>query len=186
MIVIEYKLTGIELLTRSQVINAVKRALRKMGEYWHEAFAWKRFTRAAYSEYGFKPRALKYEKRKKTKFGEALPLVFSGEARGQLLSESTKARIKVTRDTVRIPMPTKLNQYNPKGPNMPEEVRKVSRAELDVLQENLVIWIEDELNAEVPAHLRNRGFIGGKVKRLKLTGFRQRKSANPVERQKAA
>lgn len=186
MIVVEYKLTGIETLTRMEVVNAVKRALRRLGEYWHEAFAWKRFTREGFFEYGFKLRKLSYDKKKRRHFGEALPLVFSGEAREQLLSESTKARIKVTRDTVRIPMPTKLNQYNPKGPNLPEEVRRISRSELNVLQENLVIWIEQELNREVPAHLRNKGFTGGTVKSLSLKTFRGKRNANPVERRKAA
>lgn len=186
MIVIDYKLTGIEVLTRMQVINAVKRALRKLGEYWCDAFAWKRFTVEGAREYGFKPRKIKYNRRKRGKFGVALPLVYSGEAREQLLGNSTKNRIRTTRDTVRIPMPTKLNRYNPKGPNLPEEVRRASRAELNVLQENLVIDIEDELEKEVPAHLRNRGFTGGRVKRLKLTGFRPKPSANPVERRQAA
>lgn len=185
MIVVDYKLTGIELLTRSQVINAVKRALRSLGEYWHDAYAWKRFTPQGAVEYGFRPRSAKYNRRKLRKFGEALPLVFSGETRDELLSENTKARIRVTRDTVRIPMPTKLNRYNPAGPTLPEEVRRVSRAELNTLQAHLVTWIEDEINSEVPSHLRQRGFTGGQVVRAKLTNFR-RPSANPVERRKAA
>lgn len=186
MIVVEYKLTGVEVLTRMQTVNAVKAALRRMGEYWHEAFAWKRFTPIAYAEYGFRRRSNRYEFKKRVKFGEALPLVYSGEAREELLSESTKSRIRVTRDTVRIPMPTKLNRYNPKGPVMPDEVRKVSRAELNLLQDNLVIDIEDELDKAVPVHLRNRGIVGGRVKRLRLTNFRPKPSADPVERRKAA
>lgn len=186
MIVVEYKLTGIEVLTRMQVINAVKRALHKLGEYWHDAFAWKRFTRQAYTEYGFRPRKLRYDRRKKSKFGEALPIVFSGEAREKLLSEGTKGRIRTTRDTVRIPMPTKLNRYNPKGPNLPDEVRRVSRAELNILQDNLVFWIEEELNREVPQHLRNQGYTGGQVRSLKLSGFRPQRSADPVQQRHAA
>lgn len=198
MIVVEYKLTGIEALTRMQVVNAVKRALRRLGEYWHEAFAWKRFTPLAYSEYGFKTRKSWYDEKKKKWFGEALPLVFSGEAREQLLSESTKARIRVTRDSVSIPMPTKLNQYNPEGPKLPDEVRRVSRAELNILQENMVLWIEQELNNEVPAHLRNQGFLGGGTASVKMVRYRgprnttlplnrpANSSANPVERRKAA
>lgn len=187
MIVVEYKLTGIELLTRMQVVNAVKRGLRRMGEYWHEAFAWKRFTVAGGNEYGFKPRRLSYHNKKVKWFGEALPLVFSGETREQLLGESTKARIKVTRDTVRIPMPTRINQFvSPYGVKPAEEIRRVSRAELNVLQDNLVLWIEDELSREVPVHLRNKGFTGGRVKSLGLKTFRGKRNANPVERRKAA
>lgn len=186
MIVVDYKLTGTEVLSRMQVVNAAKRALQRLGEYWHDAYAWKRFTAAGAAEYGFRQRSAKYSRRKLRQFGEALPLVFSGEAREELLSERTKTSIRVTRDTVRIPMPTKLNRYNPAGPNLPEEVRKVSRAELNTLQENLVLWLENELNREVPSHLRARGFVGGQVVRAKLTNFRKRPSGNPVERRKAA
>ena len=115
---------------------------------------------------------------------EGKAAIVTGAAREETLSESTKGRIRVTRDKVRIGLPTKLNKYNPKGPNMAEEVRHVTRRELDTLQENLVIDIEDELDKEVPEQLRNRGEIGGRVKRLRLKQFRQ--SANPVERRKAA
>jgi hypothetical protein len=90
----------------------------------------------------------------------------------------------VSRDTVRIPLPTKVNRYNPKGPNLPEEIRKVSRRELDVLEEVLVIEIEDALDREVPPHLRARGHIGGRVKSASLKTLRR--SANPVERRAAA
>lgn len=187
MIVVDYKLTGIELLTRMQVVNAVKRALRRMGEYWHEAFAWKRFTAEGGQEYGFKPRRYTYDNKKRKYFGEALPLVFRGDTRDELLSENTKARIRVTRDTVRIPMPTRINQFVSRyGIKPADEIKRVSRAELDVLQENLVVWIEGELNSEVPAHLRNQGFTGGSVKRLSIKTFRGKRNANPVERRKAA
>lgn len=184
MIVLEYKLTGIELLQRMQVVNAMKRALRRMGEYWHEAYAWKRFTPLGFTEYGFRPRSIKYTKAKLKHWGHANPLVASGEGRDEALSESTKARIRVTRDSVTIPLPRKFNLYNPKGPNMADEVRAVSSAELRQLEENLVIYIEDELDKEVPAHLRNRGEIGGRVKSLELKRFRP--SGNPVTRRAAA
>lgn len=187
MIVVEYKLTGLEVLTRTQVVNAVKRALKRLGEYWHDAFAWKRFTVPGAFEYGFAPRSLKYQQRKKHKFGEALPLVFSGDTREMLLSDNTKQRITSTRDKVTIPMPTNINQYKPKGGvDIGEEIRKVSRSELNTLQDNLVFLIEDELDKEVPANLRNRGFSGGRVQSLKLSNFRPKPSANPVERRAAA
>jgi hypothetical protein len=184
--VIEYKLTGIELLTRSQVINATKRALRSLGEYWHEAFAWKRFTELGYSEYGFRRRSAKYDFYKQRHRGHTNPLVLRGETREETLSESTKARIHTTRDTVTIPLPTKVNRYNPKGPNLPEEIRSVSRSEIAVLEENLVLFIEDELDREVPAHLRNRGEIGGRVERLRIRGVRGgQRIVNPLTRRAA-
>jgi hypothetical protein len=141
-IVLEYKLTGIELLTRMQVVNAMKAALRATGEYWHEAFAWKRFTPLGFTEYGFEPRSRKYNEAKLLHYGHTNPLVATGEGREEALSESTKSRIRVTRDSVTIPLPTKFNLYNPKGPNMADEVRAVSKQELSILEENLVINIE--------------------------------------------
>ena len=103
-----------------------------------------------------------------------LPLVLTGEGRDEALSESTKSRIKVTRDSVTIPLPRKFNLYNPQGPNMSEEVRAVSRAELRILEENLVLLIDEELDRAVPAHLRNRGEIGGRVSSLRLRPFHTR------------
>ncbi len=178
MIVFEYKLTGIELLTRMQVVNAVKRALRKTGEYWHEAFLWKRFTPLAYQEYGFKLRKVRKRHNARTKN----PLVHTGEGMEEAMSETTVARIKVTRDSVTIPLPRKFNRYNPKGPNMSEEIRAVSRSEIRALEQNLVIDIEAELDKEVPAHMRNRGYIGGRVKSLSLKRFRR----SPIVRGSAA
>lgn len=184
-IVLSYKLTGIEVLTRSQVKNAIKRALRfYVGEYWFEAFLWKRFTLIGYSEYGFKPRSPKYNRAKLKHRGHNNPLVLKGEGMEEAMSEQTRARIKVTETSVTVPLPRKYNRYNPKGPNMSEEVRAVSQAELRILEGNLVMGIEDELDAEVPPHLRNQGYIGGRVKSLKLRQFRP--SGNPVVRRAAA
>ena len=45
---------------------------------------------------------------------------------------------------------------------------------------------EEELEREVPASLRNKGFSGGRVRSLKLSGFRPKPTANPVERRLAA
>jgi hypothetical protein len=190
-IVVEYKLTGIEVLTRTQVKSAMKRAMRQLGEYWHEAFAWKRFTPLGFSEYGFRARTSKYWDYK-AHFRPAaagLPLVLTGKGREEALSESTKRRIKVTEHSVTIPLPTKFNLSHPHGPKMSDEVRAVSAAEIKLLEENLVLFIEDALDAEVPAYLRNRGEIGGRVESLKLREFRRPRSArspNPLRRRLAA
>lgn len=189
-IVVEYQLTGIEALTRSQVINAMKRAMRRMGEYWHEAFAWKRFTEAGFTEYGFRERSVKYW-RWKTKFrpdAAYLPLVLTGEGRDEALSENTKRRIRVTRDSVTIPLPLKFNRSHPHGPKMSDEVRAVSADELRVLAENLILFIEEELTRELPAIQQNRGFSGGKVESLNLREFnrpRSTRSPNPLRRRAA-
>lgn len=183
---VEVKLTGIETLTRSDVINAMKRALRQLGEYWHDAFAWKRFTQLGYTEYRFRRRTTKYDKYKRRHLGHNNPLLVSGEGRDETLSESTKHRIRVTRDTVTIPLPTKFNRYNPAGPNMAEEIRAVSREEIGQLEQSLVAFIEGELDRAVPAYLRNRGEIGGRVQSLRLIGTRNQRIVEPIARQRAA
>lgn len=188
-IVVEYKLTGIELLTRSQVINAVKEALRRTGEYWFDAFLWKRFTPLGFTEYGFRSRSRKYEsyKFKHRPAAAGVPLVLTGEGRDQAQSESTRHRIRATRDKVTIPLPTKFNLYNPKGPRMVDEVRHVTAAELRQLEGVLVQAINDELDKQVPAHLRNRGEIGGRVESLRLSPLRGGRGGNPADiRRKAA
>ncbi|MGD9632544.1 MAG: hypothetical protein AB7G28_22775 [Pirellulales bacterium] len=186
MIVVKYKLTGIEALSRSQVIDAVKAALRRLGALWHEAFAWKRFTKLGYTEYGFQSRSTKYDKYKLRHRGHTNPLMLTGEARDQLLSSSTVARIRVSRDTLRIPMPTKLNRYNPAGPNMADEVRAVSKDELRQLSDALVIFIEDELDKQVPPQARNRGEIGGRVRKLELRIFKPSRGVYAPAQRRAA
>lgn len=189
-IVIDYKLTGVESLTRTQVINAMKRALRGIGEYWFDAFLWKRFTPLGHTEYGFRKRSRKYDrfKRKHAVDGDGVPLVFTGEGRTLATSESTRARIHVTRHSVTIPLPRKFNRYNPKGPNMSEEVRHVSPAELRVLADNLVLLADAELANEVPAHLRIPGALKPQVKSLRLRNTqRQRRIGSPLNiRRRAA
>jgi hypothetical protein len=183
-IVISYKLTGIETLTRMQVVNAFKRALLALGAYWHDAMAWKRFTQLGYSEYGFARRSPRYDKAKVRHLRHNNPLVRTGEGRDEALHPSTVARIRVTRDSVTIPMPRKFNRYNPRGPNMAEEVRAVSRAEIQILEDRLVMFIDDELAREVKPE--DQG-ANPRVQSLRLHGMRGgQRIVNPVARRSAA
>lgn len=183
-LVFEYRLTGVESLTRMQCINAVKRALRSMAEYWHEAFLWKRFTEIGYSEYNFRWRSAKYDKAKERRRGHTNPLVNTGAGRDEAMSLATLARIRVTRDKVTIPLPRKFNLSNPRGPKMSEEVRAVSRAEVRALEENLVWNIDHELAAEAEP---SEGTVGPRVGRLKISGLRGgQRIVNPVVRRTAA
>jgi hypothetical protein len=177
-IVLEYKLTGIEALTRTQVIDAMKKALVRAGEFWHTSFAAKRFSPLGYSEYGFKPRKSRYERAKLRFFpGSAgIPLVLKGAWRDHVLSPSTVSRIRATRDTLRIP----LDAPHPTRPEQVDEVRSVTRDEIRQVKDAMVEFIEEELDAAVPPAERNRGVIGGRVKTLKLKNF------NPVVRRAAA
>ena len=183
-LVFEYRLTGVESLTRMQCINAVKRAMRLMAEYWHEAFLWKRFTPLGYTEYNFHRRSTKYDKAKEKFRHHTNPLVNTGEGRDEAMSPSTVARIRVTRDKVTIPMPRKFNRSNPKGPKMSDEVRAVSRGEVKILEENLVFNIDHELAAEAQP---TEGTVGPRVANLKISGLRGgQRIVNPVVRRTAA
>jgi hypothetical protein len=177
-VVLRYTLTGIEGLTRTQVINAVKRAFVRAGQFWHTSFAAKRFTPEAFSEYGFRPRWSKYEKRKARFYpGSAgLPLVLHGDWRERVLGGSSYSRIRATRDTITIP----LDAPHATQPEQADEIRRVTTDELRQVKEAMVEYIGEELDAEVPAGERNRGFIGGRVKSLSLKNF------NPVARRTLA
>lgn len=184
-IIVTYRLTGITVLTRTQVINAMKAALRTMGEFWWDAMLWKRFTPLGFTEYGFRQRSAKYTRRKLRFRHHANPLVLTGEGRDEALGEGTRRRIRTTRDSVTIPLPRKFNRYNPKGPNMSEEVRAVSRPELRTLEAVLVQEIDAELQAAVPPE--HRGSARPRVSRLRLgnRGGGQR-ITNPVAGRLAA
>jgi hypothetical protein len=178
IVVLKYKLTGTEALTRTQVINAMKRALVRVGHFWHEQFAEKRFTKLGFTEYGFKPRTPRFE-RNKLRFwpGSAgLPLVMKGEWRERVLGASTVSRIRATRDTLTIP----LAAPHATRPDQAAEIRTVTRSELGQMKEALVAFVNEELDAEVPAADRNKGILGGRVKTLSFKNF------NPVVRRAAA
>lgn len=182
-LVFDYRLTGIESLTRMQCVNAVKDALRRVGEYWCDAFLWKRFTEIGYTEYNFRWRSRKYDKAKERHRGHTNPLVNTGEGRDEALATAAQ-RVRVTRDKLTIPLPRKFNRNNPRGPKISEEVRAVSRAEVKVLEENLVFYINDELAQLAPP---TEGTVGPRVGRLKISGLRGgQRIVNPVVRRTAA
>lgn len=186
-IVMDYVLTDTESLTRLQVINAMKRALVMSGQFWFDSYAHKRFTPDGAREYNFRRRSWKYSQLKQKHFGHQLPLVLTGEGRRLTLSDATRSKIKASRDKITIRLPQKFNLHNPKGPNMPKELRAVSNRELRAMEEFMVFAIEAQLDAAVPAMQRNRGYIGGRVGKLGLTPHRSGtlRMTTPVARRKA-
>lgn len=187
-IVMSYELTDTEALTRSQVINALKRAFVMGGQFWFDSYAHKRFTESGAREYNFRRRSFRYSQLKKKHFGHELPLVLTGEGRALTLSDATRQKIKASRDKITIRLPQKFNLHNPKGPNMPKELRAVSRNELRAMEEFLVVAIESELDGAVPRGKRNRGYIGGRVGRINLAPHRPSsmpRSAAPAALRKA-
>lgn len=159
MFQIEVKLTGIEALSKSQVNRALKEANLKTGKYFRREMLPARFTEQGGRRLGYTPRrgefrvgAVRLDKssrnlyavKKFRKLGHSDPLVFTGEAKREALSNPTKVR--ATRDKFVIPLPRKLNRSNPKSRiRMADEVRLVTDRELSALTKFMVAQIEYEL-----------------------------------------
>lgn len=65
-----------------------------MGVYWHRSFRPKRFSQAAYSEYGARTRSRPYDKRKLIEKGHNRPLDYSGQARQETQQQVIRAIIQ--------------------------------------------------------------------------------------------
>lgn len=145
MISVRVELKGIETMTRMEVVNSIIRALAGLGEWWVNNLLPKRFD-ARQGEYGFRPRSRKYQSAKLRHGRSPYALVNTGAGRDEALDSLTLSKIRATRDKLIIPLPTKFNLHNPKGPRLPDEVRAVTHAELQQMQDLLVEGIDFELN----------------------------------------
>lgn len=158
---IQIKLTysGMPAQTVREMQRHVQDAWHDVGVYWHDRFRPRHFTAAAWTLYDYTPRSKKYWWRKLKKTGQALPLVFTGEAR----SMSKSATITATPHGVRIAMPVQKLNFKPKTkgkkpPNMADELTQINSQEFDTLKGVLVKSIRRELRA---AGKRVRVNIGG-------------------------
>jgi hypothetical protein len=116
--------------------NRMRRlAWEAVGEYWHEHFRAKHFTREGAVEYGYTPRSKRYEGRKKNYLRHARPLVYTG--RSEERSHRRKYRIvsRGSRSELRIIIDApQLNMRNPRSQvDMRKEMTTVSPRELRVL-----------------------------------------------------
>jgi hypothetical protein len=142
-----------------------------VGQYWHEKLRPKHFTKAGAQEYHYQPRSGEpgtaksddfwhsYAGSKQKKFGENLPLVYTGETRALSEEKNIIANgngVRITYDSLR-----KLNQYKPKsGIDLRADFQAVSPEEEEILQE---LWVHQMENLL-------RGFRGGGVKTIGNTG----------------
>lgn len=185
-IVVDVQLTGIEVLTRSQLNRAMIESMESLGLYWWANMLPKHFDKRQ-EEYNFQPRSLKYDLSKEKSGLYYADLVKTGEGMREAESQATAARIKSTRHSVVIPLPRKFNWRRwASSPPMADEVRAVTPAELRDLETVLVGYIENELDRAVPAQLRNRGFRGGRVQSLRLSPAKRTRTRAPAQLAAAA
>jgi hypothetical protein len=159
MITVHINLSGVALLKKNDVKDAIRAAMQGMGVHWRRRFLPKHFTHAGAREYGYHPRAGEkgshrkyygsYTHQKLRKMNHTLPLVYSGEMRRQALFGLQKVRAIAHRDgefTVKMRMPNKANYKNSHSRIHPiQELRKVSGMEIVALERFLERQVETNL-----------------------------------------
>ena len=144
---VEVELTGIEGLKKSQVNNAMKRAMFAMGLRWRRKYLPFHFEEFGERKYKFARRSRRYERLKKKIHGHTHDLVASGE--GKRLALSGRRKVFATRDKVRIPLPRKYNLRPTKSKvRMADEIRRVTKGEVNSLTKFLVVQIDREISKE--------------------------------------
>lgn len=162
---VNYNLTGIERLTKSQVNGCIRKALHAVGVRWRRLYLAKHFTKGGAREYGYKPRQGEsnpkkpgtYSYYKLKQFKHVLPLVYTGELKKLALYGERRVIAKATSSAayVRVVFPRKANFVI-------ADLRKVSQRELVDLQKFLVDQLEREFKRIGAAGVRaSVGFTAG-------------------------
>lgn len=140
---IQFDVSGLSAMKKSDINAAIRRAYAKVGEYWHRHFRAKHFSNQAYQEYGYQPRSKSYNWRKLKYLKHNLPLVFTGRSRD--LSKSRN--VYATKNGVSITMPVRAFNFRrtAKAPDMQKEFRTVSDRERAVLHDIGQKVIEKEI-----------------------------------------
>jgi hypothetical protein len=140
---IQFELSGLSAMRKSDMNAVVRKAYEKVGEYWHKNFRAKHFSNLAYQEYGYQPRSKAYNRRKLKYLKHNLPLVFTGQSRD--LSKSRT--IYATKNGVSVTMPVRAFNFRrtAKSPDMQKEFRTVSDKERAILHDIGQKVIEKEI-----------------------------------------
>lgn len=159
MLLVHFKINGVAKIGKRQINDIVRDALAELGHYWVDNMLPKHFSKAGARDYEYTPRkgepgserAFKgsYTARKLRQKKHTLPLVWSGEARTEIMQGArVNATVAGDRATVRIALNSrKLNWRHPNSKvRMNDEIKKVSAAEIPVLQQQLVSLIEAGLS----------------------------------------
>lgn len=140
---------------QQHIVNRVVReALQAMGLEWRAVYLPDHFTKKGARKYGYMPRSgepgsnrgwsRSYTKHKLAIQKHTLPLVWSGEGRGEALySKQAIAKATSKRAHVTLPLPRVFNWKNPKSNvNMRKEIETVTTDEVRSLERFLVEEIE--------------------------------------------
>ena len=115
--------------------------MQEVGEYWHDHFRAKHFTREGAAEYGYAPRSKGYMLKKARVKGHQDPLVYSGMSRALAAIQDVRPfSPSAQRAYVHIVIHAPTLNLIPTGGtiNLREEMERVSQAELSVLSGVLV------------------------------------------------
>jgi len=144
---------GLWGLTKKDLRDAGRVAIRACGDYWHQKFKKHHFQTYAYARYGYKPRTEAYRRRKHHEHPEAegRPLVWTGDSeRRAMASQAVVATAKSWESfkaEVTIDAPT-LNYQQ-----LYEEVTVVNAQEQGILQNLFATEFTREFLAIASTHM---------------------------------
>lgn len=137
-------------IAKSKQREINKDVMEEVGEYWHDHFRAKHFTREGAAEYGYKPRSKGYMVKKAKLKGHQDPLVFSGMSRAlSAIKDVRPFSPSAERAYVRVVLHTPALNLIPTGGtiNLREEMERVSATELSVLSSVAAASSERQLSA---------------------------------------
>jgi hypothetical protein len=141
---VHVKYLGSAVLNTSQLNSVLRDGFEYIGKYWHRNFRAKKFTQAAYSEYGYTPRKRGYNRNKMQKLGHTRPLEFTGASK--LLSENKT--VTATKNGVKVAMPVRAFNFRAKNSqvNMRKEFTTISQAEETKLNQVMEQQVVKKIN----------------------------------------
>lgn len=136
-------------LAKRKLNDINRNAVYETGEYWHEHFRLKHFTKEGAAEYHYAPRARGYMIYKAKKWGHQNPLVFSGDTRTQSNVQTIHAVASAGNATARVVLHCPTLNLIPKGGhiNLRDEMTRVSVAEADKLGQVVGQSLSRQFNA---------------------------------------
>jgi hypothetical protein len=117
--------------------NVNREVMRDLGNYWHDNFRAKHFTREGAFEYGYALRSRGYMIRKAKVKGHQDPLVWSGLSRELSRIKDIRPTATSALSKVRVILHTPALNFIPKGGNinLRDEMTRVSEREITTLGE---------------------------------------------------
>lgn len=149
-VAVDVRLSGVEMLTKSEVNAAFKAAYLAVGKRWRRRYLPLHFGSRATQRYRYTLRNFQYNRNKRRFLGHQRPLEFSGEGKREAIY---RENMLVTRHKCVVRLPRKFNLRPRKGTiRMADEIRRILPAEIHDLTQLFIDVLEHEL--------RRRGAAG--------------------------